>query len=130
MSFTYLSTEDLLHLADRLGVREVRDMGLLDSASLRPQSIVYGVESYPLLPEKAAAMMESIVGNHPLLDGNKRLGWAAVVTFLALNNVYLDVDDDEAYDFTIAVAAGTLRFIDIAERIALWLETNADAELG
>lgn len=130
MSFAYLSTEDLLHLADRLGVREVRDMGLLDSASLRPQSIVYGVESYPLLPEKAAAMMESIVGNHPLLDGNKRLGWAAVVTFLALNNVYLDVDDDEAYDFTIAVAAGTLRFIDIAERIALWLETNADAELG
>ena len=122
MSFVYLSTEDLIHLAGRLGVLDVRDMGLLDSAALRPQSIVYGVESYPLLPDKAAAMMESIVGNHPLVDGNKRLGWAAVVTFLALNDVYVDVPDDDSYHFVISVAAGERRFLHIAEQLADWIE--------
>ena len=122
MSFVYLSAEDLIHLAGRLGVLDVRDMGLLDSAALRPQSIVYGVESYPLLPEKAAAMMESIVGNHPLVDGNKRLGWAAVVTFLALNDVYVDVPDDDAYHFVIGVAAGERRFLHIAAQLADWIE--------
>ena len=64
----YLSTEDLLNLAGLLGVLDVRDLGLLDSAALRPQSVVYGTESYPMLADKAAALFESIVGNHPLID--------------------------------------------------------------
>lgn len=121
MTVTYLTTEDLLHLADRLGVLDVRDMGLLDSAALRPQSVVFGTESYPMLADKAAALMESIVGNHPLVDGNKRLGWASVVTFLALNQCFLDVNDDDAYDFTISVAAGRRRYLEISETLAEWM---------
>ena len=121
MTVTYLSTEDLLHLANRLVVLDVRDMGLLDSAALRPQSVVFGTESYPLLADKAAALMESLVGNHPLVDGNKRLGWAAVVTFLALNECFLDVPDDDAYDFTISVAAGQRRYFEIAIQLAEWM---------
>ena len=116
----YLSTEDLLDLAGLLGVLDVRDLGLLDSASLRPQSVVFGTESYPMLADKAAALIESIVGNHPLVDGNKRLGWAALVSFYALNGIYLELEDEEAYDFVISVASGELRYLDIATQLAEW----------
>lgn len=120
-SFRYLSAENLITLAVRLGDLEIRDVGLLDSAALRPQSVVYGFESYPTLHLKAAALMESIIGNHPLIDGNKRLGWAAVVGFYALNGIFLDVDDDEAYDFVINVASGKLNFPEIADQLEKWV---------
>lgn len=116
----YLSTEDLLDLSQRLGVLDIRDLGLLDSAALRPQSVVYGTESYPMLANKAAALIESIVGNLPLVDGNKRLGWAALVTFYALNGVFVELEDDVAYDFVISVAAGELRYLGIAQQLAEW----------
>jgi death-on-curing protein len=116
----YLSTEDLLELAQLLGVLDVRDIGLLDSASLRPQSVVFGTESYPMLADKGAALIESIVGNHPLVDGNKRLGWAALVSFYALNGIYLELVDDEAYEFVIGVASGKLRYLEIANQLAAW----------
>lgn len=116
----YLSTEDLLDLADLLGVRDVRDLGLLDSAALRPQSVVYGTESYPMLADKGAALFESIVGNHPLVDGNKRLGWAALVSFYALNGIFLELEDDVAYDFVISVASGELRYLEIVQQLAEW----------
>jgi death on curing protein len=120
----YLSTEDLLELAQLLGVLEVRDLGLLDSAALRPQSVVYGTESYPMLADKGAALIESIVGNHPLVDGNKRLGWAALVSFYALNEIYLELEDDEAYEFVISVASGKLRYVEIANQLAAWAKSS------
>jgi death-on-curing protein len=120
----YLSTEDLLELAHLLGVLDVRDLGLLDSASLRPQSVVFGTESYPMLADKGAALIESIVGNHPLVDGNKRLGWAALVSFYALNGIYLELEDDEAYEFVIGVASGELRYLEIATQLAAWTESS------
>ena len=116
----YLSTEDLLDLAGLLGVLEVRDLGLLDSAAMRPQSVVFGTESYPLLADKGAALIESIVGNHPLVDGNKRLGWAALVSFYALNGVFLELDDDEAYEFVIGIASAEIRYLEIAQQLAEW----------
>lgn len=116
----YLTTEDLIDLAGLLGVLEVRDLGLLDSAALRPQSVVFGTQSYPMLADKGAALLESIVGNHPLVDGNKRLGWAALVSFYALNGIFLEVDDDEAYDFVIDVASGKLNYLEIAQRLSRW----------
>ena len=116
----YLTTEDLIDLAGLLGVLEVRDLGLLDSAALRPQSVVFGTQSYPMLADKGAALLESIVGNHPLVDGNKRLGWAALVSFYALNGMFLEVEDDEAYDFVIDVASGTLKYLEIAQRLSGW----------
>lgn len=119
----YLSTEDLLELAQLLGVLDVRDLGLLDSAALRPQSVVFGAESYPMLADKGAALIESIVGNHPLVDGNKRLGWAALVSFYALNEIYLELEDEEAYEFVIGVAAGELRYLEIAKQLAAWTQS-------
>jgi death-on-curing protein len=120
----YLSTEDLLELAQLLGVLDVRDLGLLDSAALRPQSVVFGTESYPMLADKGAALIESIVGNHPLVDGNKRLGWAALVSFYALNGIYLELVDDEAYEFVIGIASGELRYLEIANQLAAWSQAQ------
>lgn len=120
----YLSTEDLLDLAGLLGVQDVRDLGLLDSAALRPQSIVFGTESYPMLADKGAALLESIVGNHPLVDGNKRLGWASLISFYALNGIFIELEDDEAYEFVIDVASGRLRFLEIAQQLAEWTNST------
>jgi death-on-curing protein len=120
----YLSTEDLLNLAGLLGVLDVRDLGLLDSAALRPQSVVFGTESYPMLADKAAALFESIVGNHPLIDGNKRLGWAALVSFYALNGIFLELEDDVAYDFVISAASGQIRYLEISQQLAEWTKST------
>ena len=93
-----LSLEDLVAIATRIGRGEpgIRDLGLLQSAAARPATSVFGEDAYPDLATKAAAMLESLVRNHALVDGNKRLGWLALVLLLALNGVRLDVDDDEA----------------------------------
>ena len=102
----YLSLEDLLSLVGDLGVGPIRDIGLLDSAAHRPQVSVLGEDAYPGVHEKAAVLLESIVRNHPLVDGNKRLGWLSTVVFYGLNGVTLEAPDDDAYDLVIAVASG------------------------
>src|SRR5690606_14762622 len=103
---------------------EVRDLGLLDSAVHRPRSSMFGTEAYPDLLSKAAALLESLGRNHGLVDGNKRLAWAAVAVFLLDNGrSILDVDQDEAYDFVISVASGELELADMAA----WLAANVAA---
>ena len=98
-----------------LPVVELRDGGLLHAAVLRPQTSVFGGDAYPDLWEKAAALMHSLVLGHPLVDGNKRLGWAAAVAFLEDNGEILDYQDvDEAESVIIALAKGELD--DIPER--------------
>lgn len=94
----YLSLEDLLVLVDDLLVGPLRDLGLLDSAAHRPQTSLWGREAYPALDEKAAALLESLVRNHPLVDGNKRLGWLATVVFLDVNAAWVEAPDEAAYD--------------------------------
>jgi death-on-curing protein len=115
-----LSVEDLLALVDDLGVGPVRDVGLLDSAAHRPGAVLYGVEAYPTLDLKAAALLASLVGNHALVDGNKRLGWLAVVVFYGLNAIELDAPDDPAYELVMSVACGELELSDIATSLAAW----------
>lgn len=103
-----LTVEDLVAIATRIGRGEprIRDLGLLQSAAVRPGTSVFGEDAYPDLATKSAALLESLVRNHALVDGNERLGWLALVLLLALNGVDLDVDDDEAYDLVIGVAEG------------------------
>lgn len=117
---TYLSLEDLLVLCEEIGRFEVRDRGLLDSAAHRPASSLFGEDAYPELDTKAAVLLESIVRNDPLVDGNKRLGWVATVVFYGLNGVTLDAPEDPAYDLVIAAAAGHLPYADAAQRLAAW----------
>lgn len=117
-----LSLEDLVAIATRIGRGEpgIRDLGLLQSAAARPATSVFGEDAYPDLATKAAAMLESLVRNHALVDGNKRLGWLALVLLLALNGVRLDVDDDEAYDLVIGVAEGRHDVASIVEVLGRW----------
>jgi death-on-curing protein len=106
----YLDLEDLLLIAGRVvaGEVQVRDVGLLESAVHRPRTTAFGADAYPTLHEKAAALLHSVVSNHALVDGNKRLGLASVIAFLGLNGWRLTLSNDEAYDLVIAVAAGEL----------------------
>ncbi|WP_219465730.1 type II toxin-antitoxin system death-on-curing family toxin [Nonomuraea rhizosphaerae] len=91
------------------GPIQVRDLGMLEAALMRPQTSLFGQDAYPDLLGKAAALLHSIVTNHPFVDGNKRAGWLATYVFLAKNGVELDpADDDVAYDLVIAVASGKL----------------------
>ncbi|MGC5582900.1 type II toxin-antitoxin system death-on-curing family toxin [Ornithinimicrobium sp. W1665] len=116
----YLTTEDPLTLAADLGVSPVQDLGLLDSAAHRPSASVFGRDAYPDIDAKAGALLESIVVNHPLVDGNKRLGWLAVVVFYGLNDIDLQAPDDDAYDLVIAVASGTADHQVAARHLAQW----------
>ena len=115
----YLSLEDLLDLVQALGAGPVRDLGLLDSACHRPRAAFFGQDAYPTLAGKAAALMHSLAGNHPLVDGNKRLALLATAVFLRINGYRLDLADDEAFDLTFSVAAGQLDADGIRERLRL-----------
>lgn len=119
-SAALLTGEDLLRIAGRMGLI-VDDEGLLLSASIRPAMRLYGDDAYPDLETKAAAVMHSIVAHHPLVDGNKRLGWVALVMTLRINDVILDVDDDEAFDLVVSVAEGSAGVEEIVDRVRRWL---------
>jgi death-on-curing protein len=107
----YLTVQEALDLAQlACGEQEVavRDLGLLASALHRPQSQMFGVEAYTDVFEKAAALLQSLAINHPLVDGNKRTAWICVVVFLDLNGVDMaEVDQDRAFGLMLDVAAGT-----------------------
>lgn len=117
---TYLNLEDLLQLTRDLQVGPVRDLGLLDSAVHRPQAHVFGLDAYPDIHTKAAVLVDSIVGNHALVDGNKRLGFLAVVVFYGLNGRTIDAPDDEAVDVVMRVAAGELAPADVVPYLTAW----------
>jgi len=116
----YLTTEDLLALASDLGVGPIQDIGLLDSAAHRPRAGLLGHEAYQGIDDKAGALLESIVANHPLVDGNERLGWLATVVFYGLNGIDLDAPNDDAYDLVIAVASRQADHRRAARCLAHW----------
>lgn len=85
---------------------------------------MFGQEAYPDVFTKAAALLHSLAANHPLVDGNKRLAWLATYVFCAKNGVRLDPTDDDAYDFTLGIAAGEIGDIaEIAERLKSFVRT-------
>jgi death-on-curing protein len=117
----YLDREDVLAAgAAAVGAElKVADYGLLDAAVARPQATVYGIDAYPDLFTKAAALLQSLARNHALVDGNKRTAWAAAWTFLYLNDVELgefDVDDAEVFMNDVATQGG-LELGPLAEKL-------------
>jgi death-on-curing protein len=123
VSVDYLTLDDLLALAERmLGPGfEIIDIGLLQAAIARPQQSAFGEDAYPSIDEKAAALLHSLVANHALQDGNKRLGWAGTVLFYAMNGVHLPEHEDEQVAFVVATAAGRLaRVQEIAKTLQTW----------
>ena len=120
----FLSLDDLLAAAEAAVGRtpEIRDYGLLESTLARPQATVFGADAYPGIHGKAAALLHSLVRNHALVDGNKRLGWVAVRLFYVLNGLDLRADHDDAFAFVMGVAAGEITEIAV---MSLWLEAQA-----
>ena len=93
-------------------------MGLLGSAAARPQTTAFGQDAYPDLLTKAAALLQSIVNNHALVDGNKRLGWLATAVFLELNDVKASrASNDEVYELVIWIASSNPDLDKIAARL-------------
>jgi death on curing protein len=114
----HLDLEDLLGLTRRLHAGPVRDVGLLESACARPRATVFGSDAYPSVLLKAAALLHSLVRNHALVDGNKRLAWLAAVVFLDLNDHEVAIDDDAAFELVMAAAEGRIDVEEIAEGLA------------
>ncbi|MBA3530285.1 MAG: type II toxin-antitoxin system death-on-curing family toxin [Propionibacteriaceae bacterium] len=86
----------------------VRDWGLLASAAARPKTSAFGEDAYPSFADKAAALMHSLARNHALVDGNKRLAWAATRVFCLMNGRDLTYSVDEAEQLMLRVAAGEI----------------------
>jgi death-on-curing protein len=117
----YLSVAQVLQLHHVLlrafGGREgLRDRGGLASAVARPAATFGGEDLYPDLAAKAAALMHSLLLNHPFVDGNKRVGVAAAELFLRVNGWELDAGDEELEEMTISIATGDVE----AEALAIW----------
>ena len=104
------------------GSHGIRDEGLLESAIARPYQTFGGEDLYQTVHEKAAAIMESIIINHPFVDGNKRTGFLAMFAILLKENIKLIANDENIYKFTIQVSTGETRFEDIV----LWLKQNSN----
>ncbi|MDE0493972.1 MAG: type II toxin-antitoxin system death-on-curing family toxin [Acidimicrobiaceae bacterium] len=121
-SLEYLEPDDLIDLAGRLvgDPPPIRDAGLLAAAAARPQASAFGTDAYPDIWTKASALLQSIVGNHPLIDGNKRLGWLAAAVFLELNGVGITTaPNDDVYRLVMRVASESPE----VEEIARWLRS-------
>jgi death-on-curing protein len=109
----HLSLAEVLELHSRLiaatgGAAGVRDLGALESAVAQPRMTVGGQDLYPELPDKAAALGYSLVQNHPFVDGNKRVGHAALESLLMLNGHELATSVDDAERVLLDPAAGRL----------------------
>ena len=116
----FLDLDDLVELARGLlgDPPPIRDIGLLGSAAARPQTTAFGEDAYPDLVAKAAALLQSIVNNHALVDGNKRLGWLATAVFLELNGVKASrASNDDVYDLVVWIAASNPDLDDITTRL-------------
>src|SRR6266446_6015456 len=114
----YLTVGEVLQIHLRLindygGTHGIRDKGLLESAVFRPQ-----IGYYNSIAEEATALMESLANNHPFLDGNKRIAFAAAHTFLLVSGFDLEVDLLGAYDFMMqSIAREEFRFAPILKWI-------------
>ena len=118
----YLELEDVVALAAILfgDPPPIRDIGLLGSAVARPRTSAFGEDAYPDILTKAAALLQSIVNNHALIDGNKRLGWLSTAVFLEVNGVKAHrISNDDVYDFVIWVAATSPAIEEIVARLRL-----------
>lgn len=121
----YLTLEEVLELHRLVleqsgGLDGVRDFGGLDSAVVQPQMAFGGQELYPSLAAKAAALGFSLVCNHPFVDGNKRVGHAAMETFLVLNGWEIAAGVDEQEQVILQLAAGTLK----REDFTAWVQSH------
>ena len=113
----YLTEEQVLFIHSRLidetgVVHGVRDLGLLQSAVSRPKATFGSEDLYPDICHKAAALMESLIKNHPFIDGNKRTAITSAGIFLQRNGYILETAQRQLEQFTLSVVTGKASFED------------------
>ena len=121
-----IDLDDLLAAATAAtGTRPaIRDVGILEAALARPMASAYGAEIYTDLHAKAGALLHSLVTGHALVDGNKRLGWAACRLFYRMNGQDLRMPADAWYELVVSIADGSLRDVsEIAARLTPFVAT-------
>lgn len=128
MSFRYLTLEQLLQLhvlaIEQFGGSEgIRDLGRLESAVASQTQAVFGQDIYETVFDKSAALIRSIIGDHPFTEGNKRTAMLTGITFLEINDYIFGADEGELEDFAVRIA---VEHLDVAA-IATWLEQHAAA---
>ncbi len=121
-----LTLEQLLQLhalviQETGGSSGLRDLGRLESAIATQTQNVFGEELYSDLTEKAAAMIRSIIADHPFTDGNKRTGMLAGLTFLKINGLEVDMAEGALEDFAVTVANDKLDIKAISHQLSCWI---------
>lgn len=121
----YLSLLEVLDLHRQIiyqssGASGVRDLGALESAIAQPRMTFGGEDLYPTIVDKAAAIGFSLVMNHPFVDGNKRIGHAAMETFLVLNGLEINALVDEQEQVILRLASSEMEREDFVE----WLKQH------
>lgn len=116
----YLLPEQILFIHSRLidetgGSHGVRDLGLLQSAAARPKATFGGKELYHDIFQQAAAMMESLVKNHPFIDGNKRTAIISAAVFLQRNGYFLETTQEELERIAIKTATSEISVNELAK---------------
>ncbi len=124
----YFSLGEILRLHSRIisqsgGSDGLRDLGMLESALGQPRQTFGGEDLHPSLAAKASALGFSLIMNHPFVDGNKRIGHAALEGFLMLNGFELNANVDESEAEILAVASGHRT----REELQAWIEENIEA---
>lgn len=122
----YLSVKRVLYIHDRMvkrfgGSFGVRDLGLVESAVARPQVSFGGQDLYTNIFDKAAALLQSLLKNHPFVDGNKRTALTSAGLFLKLNGWKLINSHEEEVEFAIAVDNQHLPI----EQISKWFKEHS-----
>ncbi|MCQ6958018.1 type II toxin-antitoxin system death-on-curing family toxin [Mucilaginibacter aquariorum] len=121
-----ISFQSAVRIHDKLieqfgGSKEVRDESLLESALNRPFATFDGTDIYPTSIEKATALFESLIINHPFMDGNKRMAYTLMEILLRVGSLHLTASKEEKYVMVINASTGEMRFDDIKA----WLEQNS-----
>jgi death on curing protein len=119
MSTVFLTLDEVLRvhahqIATYGGSPGIRDVGLLESALAMPETTAFGEDLHPTLHEKAAAYLFHLTKNHPFVDGNKRVGLAVCLTFLALNGLWVQATEDELVSLVLETVSGKRSKADIA----------------
>ena len=115
---------EIIHniLIDKFGgSKGIRDLGLLESALARPYSTFDNIDLYPSPVEKAAAILESILINHPFVDGNKRTAYTLMRLILLENGLDIIASQEEKYNLVIAASTGKYRYTDIKKWIQFFI---------
>ena len=124
----YLTLEQVIDLhrlviAQTGGSTGLRDLNALESAIAQPMMTFDGVDLYPTLAAKACALAHSLIQNHPFIDGNKRIGHAAMEVFLVMNGAEIDATIDEQEMVFLGVANGRLSRTELIG----WIEQHLAA---